>query len=101
MRKAEIAAELATRTGLTIKTSSEVIKTVTEIIVDAVSSGKEVNITGFGRFRARKYKPSLFKTGRRDIIYPGGYKLVFKASRSTSANVSKKMSKQTQSSQKA
>lgn len=95
MRKAEIAAELATRTGLTIKASSEVVKTVTEIIVDAVSSGKEVQITGFGRFKARRYKPRLFKTGRRDIVYPGGYKLVFKASRSISTNVSERISKQT------
>jgi len=94
MRKAEMAAELATRTGLTIKDSNEVIKTVTEIIVDAVSTGKEVQITGFGKFEARKYKPRLFKTGRKDVIYPGGYKLVFKASKGVSADVNDKISGQ-------
>lgn len=53
MRKPELAAAIAERTGLTREKSSEVITAVTDQISAAAARGEDITLIGFGTFSVR------------------------------------------------
>ncbi len=53
MRKPELAAAIADRTGLTRETASEVITAFTDQVSAAASRGEAVTLIGFGTFNIR------------------------------------------------
>ena len=53
MRKPELAAAIADRTGLTRDKASEVITAFTDQVSAAVSRGEDVTLIGFGTFNIR------------------------------------------------
>lgn len=53
MRKPELAASIAERTGLTREKASEVITTVTDQISAAAARGEDTTLIGFGTFNIR------------------------------------------------
>ena len=61
MNKAEMAARLAARTGLSKSAAREAVDGVFAAIGDALVNGEEVRITGFGAFGTRS-RPA--RTGR-------------------------------------
>ena len=54
MRKPELAAAIADRTGLTREKASEVITAFTDQVSAAASRGEDVTLIGFGTFNIRK-----------------------------------------------
>ncbi len=56
MNRAELAAELAYRTGLTKKDSMEAVNSLFDIVCENVCNGEKVNIKGFGSFEAKAKK---------------------------------------------
>jgi len=66
MNRAEPAAAVAYRTGLTKKDAAEAVNAVFDVIVDTVTQGDKVNVKGFGAFepkikQARKARNPLTK----------------------------------------
>ena len=55
MNKSEIAARVAGRTGLGKPTAAEVVDTVFEVIAEALASGEEVRLVGFGIFGVKDH----------------------------------------------
>ncbi|AXS83908.1 MULTISPECIES: HU family DNA-binding protein [Marinobacter] len=53
MRKPELAAAIADRTGLTREKASEVITAFTDQVSAAASRGEDTTLTGFGTFNIR------------------------------------------------
>ena len=56
MRKPELAAAIADRTGLTRDKASEVISAFTDQVSAAASRGEDVTLIGFGTFNIRSRK---------------------------------------------
>src|SRR5690606_28432126 len=54
MRKPELAAAIADKTGLTREKASEVINAVTDQISAAAARGEDTTLIGFGTFSIRK-----------------------------------------------
>jgi len=59
MTKADIVNNLSSQTGLTGLESAQVFETILDTIKDALISGEEVKIAGFGTFNVRKKKARL------------------------------------------
>ena len=81
MVKKDFINELAKRTGLKKVDSERTVNAITEIIIDTLSKGEEVNITGFGKFIVRRKEE---KNGRNpyngeSLIIPAHNVPVFKA----------------------
>ncbi|WP_309045477.1 HU family DNA-binding protein [Marinobacter sediminicola] len=53
MRKPELAAAIAERTGLTREKAGEVVTTITDQISAAAARGEDTTLTGFGTFNIR------------------------------------------------
>ena len=51
MNKGELIEQVANQTGLTKKTSREVIDAITSAITDALARGEKVTLVGFGTFQ--------------------------------------------------
>lgn len=56
MTKSELIEALATRHGLTLKKSEEVVTAVVETMENALKSGERIEIRGFGSFVVNEYK---------------------------------------------
>ncbi|MBX9695386.1 MAG: HU family DNA-binding protein [Cyanobacteria bacterium] len=54
MNKAELAAEIATRTNNTKKSVEEMLQALTEVVIETVARGDRVTLVGFGTFERRK-----------------------------------------------
>ncbi len=54
MNKAELIKELARKSGLFNIQAEDVMESFTELVMERLKEGKEVTITGFGTFSARK-----------------------------------------------
>ncbi|MCK4278926.1 MAG: HU family DNA-binding protein [Desulfurellaceae bacterium] len=54
LNKTELARVLAEKTDNSIKDSSQMIDALLDIIAESLSQGKEVNISGFGKFYMSK-----------------------------------------------
>ena len=52
MNKKELIRAVSVKTGFSQKDITEVVETILNVIVDEVKNGKEVSITGFGKFIA-------------------------------------------------
>ena len=61
MKREDLVKEVAKKTGLTAKSSAQILETTLEVIEKAVSKGKKVVLVGFGSFEARKRSA---RTGR-------------------------------------
>ena len=57
MNKADLVDELAKNNGFTKKDAEVIVETVLESIKEALNSGDEVELRGFGSFRLRKRNP--------------------------------------------
>lgn len=56
MNKAELAAVLAEKCGVTKKQGEDMLDCLTKTITETINSGSEVTLTGFGTFSARVRK---------------------------------------------
>ncbi len=71
MNKDDLAAVVASKTGTTKSYATKVLSSVLDGITDALSEGKEVRLTGFGRFRVAQRNASQGhhpRTGERIMI---------------------------------
>ncbi|HOV91629.1 MAG TPA: HU family DNA-binding protein [Candidatus Kapabacteria bacterium] len=59
MTKAEIVDEISKVTGLSKIDTKQVVDGVLETIKDAVSSGKRIELRGFGVFKSKTRKPRM------------------------------------------
>ncbi len=57
--KADIVDEIAKRTGLTKIETKAVVEGVFTTIMDAISSGKRIELRGFGVFKSKERKPRI------------------------------------------
>ncbi len=81
MKRAELVAEVADRTGMTKKNTDEVLECILQVIGDALAQGESVQFQGFGTFEVRERAP---RTGRHPvtgepIIIPPAHIPAFKA----------------------
>ena len=84
MTKAEIVAEIASKTGIEKVTVQEVVETLMETVKDTMKKGENVYLRGFGSFIIKKRAE---KTGRNiskgeTIIIPEHYIPAFKPAKS-------------------
>lgn len=56
MNKGELVDEIAENSGVTKKQADTILTTLTDIIIETVSSGEKVILVGFGSFEARDRK---------------------------------------------
>ena len=81
MHKREVAAEVARRTSLTQKQTSQVLDAILEVITEAMIANDPVTLVGFGRFELRVYTgrsvpgfvgqgPSLTESRPRPVFHP-------------------------------
>lgn len=56
MNKGELIDEITNKTGMTKKQAGAILSAITDIIIEAVSSGEKVTLVGFGSFEARDHK---------------------------------------------
>ncbi len=71
MKKSELVAKVAKDSGVTVKETNLVIKTLIETIKTSMSKGEKVTISGFGSFERKKRKETIArnpKTGERMTI---------------------------------
>lgn len=64
MKRAELVAEVADRTGMTKKNTDEVLECILQVIGDALAQGESVQFQGFGTFEVRERAP---RTGRHPV----------------------------------
>ncbi len=67
MTKAQLAAKVAERTGLTKKQANEVVEAVFRIIAETIAkkrNAEAVNISGFGRFAVRHRPKRIVRNPR-------------------------------------
>ena len=62
MRKPELAAAIADKTGLTREKAGEVINAFTDQVSAAAARGEDVTLIGFGTFNIRSRKPATDAT---------------------------------------
>ena len=61
MTRSELGDALTDRQGIAQKKAEEVVVTIFEAMVEALSAGDRIEVRGFGRFAIREYQPH---TGR-------------------------------------
>lgn len=64
MKRAELVAAVAERTGMTKKSTDEMLDCVLNIIEDTLARGESVQFQGFGTFEVRERAP---RTGRHPV----------------------------------
>lgn len=97
MNKTELTAQLARRSGLTLKDAKTAINALFStapregIIASEVAKGRRVQITGFGTFEARKRKKRQGRNPQTGatITIPGGNYPAFVAGKSLKERVKK------------
>lgn len=57
MTRAELAEQVAAKTGLTKRESAAVVKWFVQCIVESLQAGDKVELRGFGSFRCRARQP--------------------------------------------
>lgn len=89
MTKQELAANIAAQTGLTRSQAMQAIEAAVENIKTTVKKGGEVQLRGFGTFKAvlRKEKTARNISKNTTIVIPACKKPVFKASKEFSSAV--------------
>ena len=81
MKKAELAAVVAEKAGLTKKDADKAITAVVEAITDALAKGDKVQLIGFGTFevRERGARTGLNPRTKETIQIPASKQPAFKA----------------------
>ncbi len=84
MKKTELIAAVAERTGLQKKDADKAISAITSVIMEAVAAGDRVQIVGFGTFevRTRCARKGRNPRTKEPIDIPASKLPVFKAGRS-------------------
>ena len=81
MNKAELVAELATKTGNTKKASEEAVNAFIDVVTEALKKGEKVQLVGFGSFEVRKRAARKGRNPqtKEEIKIPASKAPVFKA----------------------
>ncbi len=81
MKKVELIASVAEKTGLTKKDAEKAVAAVLDSIVEAVASGDKVQVVGFGTFevRTREARTGRNPRTKETITIPASKQPVFKA----------------------
>lgn len=64
MTRADLAQEIFERVGLPKKEAHEIIELILKTIIDTLSEGESVKISGFGTFTVRKKTPRIGRNPR-------------------------------------
>lgn len=70
MTKADIVDEIARATGLTKIETKAVVDGVLSTIINAVSSGKRIELRGFGVFKSKERKPRIARNPKTGEVVP-------------------------------
>ena len=91
MNKAELVAEVATKTGLSKKDAERVITATVDTITAALSQGDKVQLVGFGSFETKKREARMGRNPKtkESIEIPASTVPVFKAGKALKDEVSK------------
>ena len=91
MKKAELAAVVAEKAGLTKKDADKAISAVVEAISEALAKGDKVQLVGFGTFevRERAARTGLNPRTKETIEIPASKQPVFKAGQALKDAVAK------------
>lgn len=91
MKKAELAAVVAEKTGLTKKDADKAISAVVEAISEALAKGDKVQLVGFGTFdvRERAARTGLNPRTKETIEIPASKQPAFKAGQALKDAVAK------------
>ena len=91
MKKTELVAAIAEKTGLTKKAAEQALTATFEAIADAMAQGEKVQISGFGAFEAKTREARTFRTPGSDapVEAPETRLPAFKASRLLKEKVAK------------
>ncbi len=73
MTKSEFVEEISKKTGFKVKDANTFINAFTEAVADALANGRNVTLTGFGKFYVRD------RAGRNGVNPKTGEKLKIKA----------------------
>ena len=69
MNKTDLSKALSLKTGMTKKAAGETLDSLLEVIVDEVSKGTKVQLSGFGTFEAKTRKARTARNPKtRDIV---------------------------------
>jgi nucleoid DNA-binding protein len=96
MTKADIVDEIAKATGLTKIETKAVVDGVFGSIINAISSGKRIELRGFGVFKQKSRKPRMARNPKSGELVPltKRYVPVFKPSPDFLAKVNESMKSQ-------
>ena len=91
MKKAELAAIVAEKAGLTKKDADKAISAVVEAITEALAAGDKVQLVGFGTFdvRERAARTGLNPRTKETIEIPASKQPAFKAGQALKDAVAK------------
>jgi DNA-binding protein HU-beta len=91
MKKAELIAAVAEKSGLTKKDAEKAVNAVLDSIVEAVAAGDKVSVVGFGTFetRTRSARTGLNPRTKETIKIPASKQPAFKAGRAFKDAVAK------------
>jgi DNA-binding protein HU-beta len=91
MNKTELVAVVAEKTGMTKKDAERVVNATVDTIVQKLSEGEKVQISGFGNFevKAREARVGRNPRTKEAIEIPAARQPVFKASKVLKDTVSK------------
>ena len=70
MTKADIVDEIAKATGLTKIETKAVVDGVFSTIINAVASGKRIELRGFGVFKHKARKPRIARNPKTGVLVP-------------------------------
>ncbi len=91
MKKTELIAAVAEKSGLTKKDAEKAVNAVLDSIVEAVAAGDKVSVVGFGTFesRVRNARTGLNPRTKETIEIPASKQPAFKAGRAFKDAVAK------------
>lgn len=91
MKKAELIAAVAEKSGLSKKDAEKAVSAVLDSIVEAVAAGDKVSVVGFGTFetRVRNARTGLNPRTKETIQIPASKQPAFKAGRAFKDAVAK------------
>ena len=91
MNKMELVNVMSERTGLSKKSSEEVLTTVLDIITETLVQGEKVQLVGFGSFEVRERAPRIGRNPRtkEEVTIPASRAVQFKSGKVLKGAVSK------------
>lgn len=91
MNKTELVNVMSERTGLSKKSSEEVLTTILDIITETLVEGEKVQLVGFGSFEVRERAPRIGRNPRtkEEVTIPASRAVQFKSGKVLKSAVSK------------